>query len=49
MAKVNTSALTKRQGIRALEAKRDSLIVKKTGAGEELAKVRDQLKRARAK
>lgn len=49
MARANTAALTKRQTVRALEAKRDSLIVKKAGAHEELSKVRDQLKRARAK
>lgn len=49
MVIAKNSALTKRQAIRALEAKRDSLIVKKSGASEELAKTRDQLKRARAK
>jgi len=49
MAKATSAALTKRQTIRALEAKRDQLIVKKGTAGEELAKTRDQLKRARAK
>jgi len=49
MAKTNQAMLTKRQSIRALEAKRDSLIVKKATSHEELSKVRDQLKRARAK
>lgn len=49
MAKLNSAALTKRQGIRVLEAKRDSLIVKKAGAHKDLSAVRDQLKRARAK
>jgi len=49
MARATTAALTKRQSIRALEAKRDQLIVKKQGANEELSKTRDQLKRARAK
>lgn len=49
MAAKATTAITKRQAIRALEAKRDSLIVKKSVTSEELAKTRDQLKRARAK
>lgn len=49
MARTVSAALTKRQAIRALEAKRDQLIVKKSTAHEELSKTRDQLKRARAK
>ncbi|MFZ2172418.1 MAG: hypothetical protein WAW61_22620 [Methylococcaceae bacterium] len=49
MAKLVNAAITKRQAIRALEARRDLLIQKKAGAHEELAKTRDQLKRARAK
>jgi len=49
MARTITNALTKRQAVRALEAKRDSLIVKKATAHEELSKTRDALKRARAK
>lgn len=49
MATRTSAVLTKRQTIRALEAKRDSLIVKKATAHEELTRTRDQLKRAKAK
>jgi len=49
MAVKQNSVLTKRQAIRALEAKRDSLIIKKATAHEELVKTRDLLKRAKAK
>jgi hypothetical protein len=49
MAVSRSATLTKRQAVRALEAKRDQLIVKKQSAHEELSKTRDQLKRARAK
>lgn len=49
MAVSKQSQITKRQAVRALEAKRDQLIIKKATAHEELGKVRDQLKRARAK
>jgi len=49
MAAKQTAAITKRQAVRALEAKRDALIQKKAGAHDELAKTRDLLKRARAK
>lgn len=49
MAVKTSVAITKRQAVRALEAKRDQLIVKKATAHEELSKTRDQLKRARAK
>jgi len=48
-SKTTSAAITRRQGIRALEAKRDQLIQKKAAAHDELSKTRDQLKRARAK
>lgn len=43
------SNITKRQRIRALEAKRDSLMVKRTKASEDLKMVKQQLKIERAK
>lgn len=49
MARANKAAITRRQSIRALEAKRDQLIMKKAAAHEELVKTRDLLKRERAK
>lgn len=49
MAKTPNAAITRRQGIRSLEAKRDQLIQKKAAAHDELSKTRDQLKRARSK
>jgi hypothetical protein len=49
MARANKSAITRRQAIRALEAKRDQLILKKAAAHDELSKTRDLLKRERAK
>lgn len=49
MASTHQARMTKRMAVRSLEAKRDSLIVKKAAAHEELVKTRDLLKRARAK
>lgn len=49
MAIGKNSAITKRQEIRAHEAKRDQLILKHASVKQELGKTRDALKRARAK
>lgn len=49
MANNRTAQMTKRQALRVLEAKRDTLILKKIAAHEELVKTRDLLKRARSK
>ena len=46
---VKHSQITKRQSIRAVEAKRDALIIKNATVKEELQKVRLQLKQVRSK